>query len=316
MTMRAPSARQTETGNRIDQRAVDQPAAVDLHGAEDAGQRERRFQRIHQAALVEPHLVPGAELGGDRHEFPLEPLDVELLEMVLEPGAQALSGDEARAGEIDVEKAEDAAAGQPAGEVLERVEPAGDEAGAGHGADRGAGDDVGLEPGSDQAFQHADMGPAAGRAAAKGDANRRSSGTHHGQGPSRRGSGRSRPHATILLTLTGVAECDDLAADHITPNSLRFPLRHQHDGKRSLDRTVALRRRSAATHRRRARRPAAPRDRSRTLAPGMAGGVRALLSRPSARCASWSQSVRISTTRWVLPLSSPLRHSRPRERDQ
>ena len=93
---------------------------------------------------------------------------------VLEPGAQALSGDQARAGEIEVEKAEDAAAGQAAGEVLERVEPAGDETGAGDGADRGAGDDVGLEAGSDQALQHADMRPAAGRAAAKGDANRRS----------------------------------------------------------------------------------------------------------------------------------------------
>jgi hypothetical protein len=32
--------------------------------------------------------------------------------------------------------------------------------------------------------------------------------------------------------------------------------------------------------------------------------------------ASWSQSVRISTTRWVLPLTSPLRHRPPRERDQ
>ena len=143
--------------------------------------------------------MPGAELGGHRHEPALKPLDVELLEMVLEPGAQALSGDEARAREIDVEKAEDAAAGEAAGKVLERVEPAGDETGAGHGADRSAGDDVGLKAGSDQAFQHADMRPAAGRAAAKGNANRRSSGSHHSLGPSRRGSGRSRPHSTILL---------------------------------------------------------------------------------------------------------------------
>ena len=34
-------------------------------------------------------------------------------------------------------------------------------------------------------------------------------GTHHAQGPSRRGSGRSRPHPTILLFQTGVAECDE-----------------------------------------------------------------------------------------------------------
>ena len=41
--------------------------------------------------------MPGAELGGDRHELALKPLDVELLQMVLEPRAQALAGDEARA---------------------------------------------------------------------------------------------------------------------------------------------------------------------------------------------------------------------------
>ena len=41
--------------------------------------------------------MAGAELGGDRHESPLQPLDVELLEMVLEPRAQALAGDQAGA---------------------------------------------------------------------------------------------------------------------------------------------------------------------------------------------------------------------------
>ena len=85
-----------------------------------------------------------------------------------------------------------------AGEILERVEPAGDEAGAGDGADRGAGDDVGLESGGDQALQHADMRPAAGRAAAKGDANRRSCRTHHAQGPAAGDPAASRPHPTIL----------------------------------------------------------------------------------------------------------------------
>ena len=107
--------------DRVDEGAVDQPAAVDLNGAEDAGERERRLQRIHQAALVEPDLVSGAELGGDRHEFPLQPFDLELPQMVVEPRAQALPGDEARAAEIEVEKAEQAAAREAGGEVLERA---------------------------------------------------------------------------------------------------------------------------------------------------------------------------------------------------
>ena len=83
-------------------------------------------------------------------------------------------------------------------------------AGAGHGADRGAGDDVGLEAGVDQALQHADMGPAAGRAAAKRDANLGlamlliMSRPHAGWDPAAR-----RPQATIRSGSTGVAECDE-----------------------------------------------------------------------------------------------------------
>ena len=107
----------------VDQRAVDQPAAVDLHRTEDARERERRLERIHQAAFVKPDLMPGAELGRDRDEPSVELLDLESLQMMLEPCAQALPGDQARAREIDVEKAEDAAARKGAGEILERVEP-------------------------------------------------------------------------------------------------------------------------------------------------------------------------------------------------
>ena len=58
---------------------------------------------------------------------------------------------------------------QGAGEILERVKPLCDEAGAGHGTDRRAGDDVGLETRFDQSLEHADVGPAARRAAAERD---------------------------------------------------------------------------------------------------------------------------------------------------
>ena len=68
----------------VDESAIDQPATVDLDRTEDAGERERGPERVHQAAFVEPHLMAGPKLGGDRHEFALQPLDGELLQMGLE----------------------------------------------------------------------------------------------------------------------------------------------------------------------------------------------------------------------------------------
>ena len=118
--------------------------------------------------------MAGAKLGGDGDEFPLQPLDGHVLQMVLETAAQALAGDQARASEVDVEKAEDPAGGQRRGEILERLKAAGHVAGAGDGTDGRSSDDVRLKSGVDQGLEHPDMSPSAGRAAAKGDANNRS----------------------------------------------------------------------------------------------------------------------------------------------
>ena len=54
--------------DRIDQRAVEQPAAVDGDGAEDAGQRVGGAHGVDEAAARQPDLVAGADLGGDRNE--------------------------------------------------------------------------------------------------------------------------------------------------------------------------------------------------------------------------------------------------------
>ena len=75
--------------------------------------------------------------------------------------------DERRAGEIEIEIAEDAAAGQLAGELFQLIEMSGRMAGADDGADRRSGDDVRLDPGFGQRLEDADMGPAARRAAAQ-----------------------------------------------------------------------------------------------------------------------------------------------------
>src|SRR5262245_7519833 len=75
---------------------------------------------------------------------------------------------------------------------------------------------------------------------------------------------RWKAHAETVCRLTaanghvracsGLAECDELAAANATLNSLRFPLRHQHDHRSDQGRIGAPRRRSAATDRRRSRR--------------------------------------------------------------
>ena len=145
MTMRAPSARQTDTGigltsaPSISQRPLICTGRKMPGSANDALSAFTRLPLLSQTSCPVPSSVATAT--NLRSSFSIW----NSCEMMLEPGAQALPGDEARAREIDVEKAEDAAPSRRAGEILERVEPLGDEAGAGHGADRRAGDDVGLE---------------------------------------------------------------------------------------------------------------------------------------------------------------------------
>ena len=87
--------------------------------------------------------------------------------MLVEALAQALAGDEAGAGEIEIQVAEDALARQFAREVLDGIEVAGHIAAADDGADRSARHDVGLDAGLDESLEDANMGPAARRAAAQ-----------------------------------------------------------------------------------------------------------------------------------------------------
>ena len=76
--------------------------------------------------------------------------------------AKPLSGDEPRAGKIEIEKAQNSAPGQSARELFERLEFAGHVAAPDHGADRCARDDVRKDAGLVQGAQHADVRPAAG----------------------------------------------------------------------------------------------------------------------------------------------------------
>ena len=108
--------------------------------------------------------MAAAELCCDGGEVRIELLDVQIAELALEAVAQLLSIDQRGAGEIEIEVAEDAAAGQLAGELFQLVEMTGGMAGADDGADRRSGDDVRLDPGLGESFEDADVGPAARRA--------------------------------------------------------------------------------------------------------------------------------------------------------
>src|SRR5262249_25655200 len=156
-------------GYGIHEGAVDQPSAIHLDLAKEGGEREGPPERVHQVALVDPNLATGAELSRDGDEFALQLLNGELSQVGFQATVQALPGDQPRAGKIEVEKAEHATAGQGPGEFLELAQPPCDIAGPRHGADGRAGDDVRLQPGFGESLEHADMGPTAGRAAAKGD---------------------------------------------------------------------------------------------------------------------------------------------------
>ena len=92
---------------------------------------------------------------------------LQLAQLALEAVAQPLAVDERRAGKIEIEIAEDATAGQLAGELFQFIEMTGRMAGADDGADRCAGDDVRLDAGFVERLEDTDMGPAARRAAAQ-----------------------------------------------------------------------------------------------------------------------------------------------------
>ncbi len=153
--------------DRVHQRTVDQPAAIDGDGREDAGKRIGGADRLNEVALVQPELVAGGEFGRDADEGLLQVFDVDVGKLFAHQFGELGIADEAGGAEAEVEQAQHAAARQRARELLERFELAGDEAAADKGANGGAGDDVGLDAGALERFQDADMCPAARYAGAE-----------------------------------------------------------------------------------------------------------------------------------------------------
>ena len=101
--------------HRIDQRAVDQPAAVERDRRKDPGQRIGRAHGVDQAAARQPDLVAGADLGRDGGEADRQRFDGGVAERARRACAASLPPPiRPPPDEADVEIAEDAAPGQAA----------------------------------------------------------------------------------------------------------------------------------------------------------------------------------------------------------
>jgi hypothetical protein len=111
--------------------------------------------------------VPGIKLGGDRGKARRQFVDAGIAQARLEVLGEMIAADEAGARQVDVEILHHAADVEAARPLLERVELLRGEATANDGADRGADDDVGHDAVRGKRVHHADMGEAAGCAAAE-----------------------------------------------------------------------------------------------------------------------------------------------------
>ena len=112
--------------NRIDQRAVHQPAVADHHRREDSRQRIGGADRLDQTAVREPDLVAGRNFGGDGCELDRKVLDQAAADRLLELGGELAAADQAGAVQLDVEVAQHAARLQAARPFVERIQMAGD----------------------------------------------------------------------------------------------------------------------------------------------------------------------------------------------
>ena len=154
--------------DRVDERAVHQPAPAEQDRVEHARQRVGGPHRLDERPAREPDLVAGDELGGDRAEADRQ--GFRPCRSVRSCSSRRCSRPPAIRPEprdVEVEQPHDPALGQRMREGLELVELAGGVAAADHRADRAAGDHVRHDAGSREHPHHADMRPAAGRAAAE-----------------------------------------------------------------------------------------------------------------------------------------------------
>ena len=86
--------------HRIDQRAVNEPAAVERNRRENSGQRVGGAHRVDQPAARQPDFVAGADLGRDGGEADRQRLDRRVAELLFEPRRELAAADQAAAGRL------------------------------------------------------------------------------------------------------------------------------------------------------------------------------------------------------------------------
>ena len=157
--------------NWIDQRPVDQHPLVGDDRLEDAGQGIGGAHRRDQRAAGQPDFMSGADFRCHANERLRQIVESHAVQMLLHARIEFHAAEQAVSTEVEVKQAEDAPFGQAARELLQMVELAGQVTTADQRPDRSSGDHADFNADLVERAKHADMGPAARRAAAKRERN-------------------------------------------------------------------------------------------------------------------------------------------------
>ena len=151
---------------RVNQRAIEQPAAVDANRLEDAWQCIRGTHRIDELAARQPVFMARADFCGDSGKARRQIFNAAVAEVLIEAVAQPLAADQsAVAGNFKVEVSKNAPWRQFAREGFDLLEVASCKTPADDCANGRACNNVWSDAGCMQCFQDADVGPPTGGAA-------------------------------------------------------------------------------------------------------------------------------------------------------
>ena len=203
-------------GDWVDERAVEEPAIVDLHRLQQAGQGVGGADRPAQRTVPQPDLMTRPDFRRHRRERHAKAVDLDSGKFRLEAFPDAGAGKDARPAKRQVEQADDAPARQRRREMFQFVQPVRRIAAADDRADGCADNDVGLYAPSLELTQDADVAPAARRARAERQADLRS-----------RTAGRRRSRRQTAASVSGlvIGSADDRQHGTLPiPNSLIRPI--------------------------------------------------------------------------------------------
>src|SRR5262249_24637884 len=162
--------------DRIDQRAIDEPAAVMTNGWEKTGDRIRGSNGIDQCATSDPNLLTRREIGGHRYEGAVERIHREVGEGGMEDLCDAGGRDGAARTHAEIEKPHHPTLAEAASPALQLIQMASEIGGTDQRADRCATDHVGLQARGFEPAQDTDVCPATSDAASQGNAEKGSGG--------------------------------------------------------------------------------------------------------------------------------------------